>query len=170
MVVADPERTDEIQRLMASVNQLLTEPRLPPLHRIYRLQQVGAGAGRRFAGAGAEIPYRQLIYGREGEEQVAQGRVSSAGQIFRLRHTDGAGVFPAQHPLGFYADLLGQIGDGKVGALPGPAQHLRLQGKRFAPPGHSGASCRRIRRIDAPVAVKSSSFGGPAFGANRTDL
>ena len=66
MVVANPERTDEIQRLMTGVNQLLTEPLLSPLHRIYRLQQVGAGAGRRFAGAGAEIPYRQFLCGREG--------------------------------------------------------------------------------------------------------
>ena len=124
---------DEGQRICAVLDQLVAHPRLPTRHEIYGLEEIGARPPGALTTRSPEIRYRQVVFRRFTQVQVADRGVGAVRQPVHLRHADPSGPFPLHDPIRSDLDLRGDRLHPKPGAFPCPTQHGGLQRSLHAP-------------------------------------
>ena len=143
----------EGQWLRLVLDEALTQPRLPPLHGVERVDQIRTRSVPCCVRNGAEVGNREALVGRLAEKQVAERYMDSAGERFQLLH---GRLKLAALPFGQFLELPRQIFLRNPGALARPTQKLGIDGD--ADHGRSPAKLARaaFRTWQHTLAVFSS--------------
>ena len=127
VVVAVAVGADEGEGVFFVFDEVVAHPGLAALHLIDGVEQIGAWAPWRVAGARAEIVDREAVVGGLFQVEVAEGSVGSGGESICLGDADFAGLFPLGDTVRFDVQFLGQRFRGKVGAFARPAEYAGLE-------------------------------------------
>lgn len=127
VVVAVAIGADEGEGVFFVFDEVVAHPCLATLHLIDCVEQIGAWARGRVAGARAEIVDREAVVGGIFQVEVAEGSVGFGGESICLGDADFAGLLPLGDTVRFDVEFLGQRLRGKVDAFARPAEYAGLE-------------------------------------------
>lgn len=107
VVVAVAVGADEGEGVFFVFDEVVAHPGLAALHLIDGVEQIGAWALGRVAGARAEVVDREAVVGGLFQVEVAEGGIGSGGESICLSDADFAGLFPLGDTVGFDVQFLG---------------------------------------------------------------
>ena len=127
VVVAVAVGADEGEGVFFVFDEVVAHPGLAALHLVDCVEQIGAWAPWRVAGARAEVVDRQAVVGGLFQVEIAEWGVGSGGESICLGDADFAGLLPLGDTVRFDVELFGQRFRGKVDAFARPAEYAGLE-------------------------------------------